>query len=117
MGFDARDVALELVRSLRPLVEKIRQKDASLANQLRDAGSSVVLNVGEGARRTGRDRRYHYTVASGSAGEERLHPEHRQKNQRWKYGCQEAVIRLHDRHHGQHRMKADNDHGHAPQQP
>ena len=67
--FDAYDVALEIIRALRPLVPQIRTKDASLAKQIRDAGSSIPLNVKEGWRRLGKDRRYHYSVAAGSADE------------------------------------------------
>ena len=67
--FDAYDVALEIIRALRPLVPQIKTKDAALAKQIRDAGSSIPLNVNEGWRRLGKDRLYHYSVAAGSAGE------------------------------------------------
>ena len=67
--FDAYDVALEIVRAVRPLLPGIRAKDAGLAKQIREATSSIPLNVKEGWRRLGRDRTYHYTVAAGSADE------------------------------------------------
>jgi four helix bundle protein len=37
----------------------------------RRAGSSVPLNIAEGARRTGRDRHHAYRIAAGSAAEVR----------------------------------------------
>jgi four helix bundle protein len=67
--FDAYDVALEIIRALRPLVPQIKAKDAGLAKQIREAASSIPLNVKEGWRRLGNDRRYHYSVAAGSADE------------------------------------------------
>ena len=69
--FDAYDVALQIVRAVGPLLERIRAHDADLARQLRRAAPSVPLNVAEGWRRLGKDRTYHYTVAAGSADEVR----------------------------------------------
>jgi len=62
-------MALQMIRSLRPAVERIRQHDRELAAQLKRAGSSVPGNIAEGARRVGQDRLHHYRVAAGSAGE------------------------------------------------
>ena len=67
--FIAHEVAIQLVRSLRSSVELLARKDAALADQLRRAGSSVLLNIAEGARRVGKDRAHHYRVAAGSAAE------------------------------------------------
>ncbi len=47
MGFLALDHTFGIVRQLRPLVSSIRRHDSKLAAQLRDAGSSVALNLGE----------------------------------------------------------------------
>jgi len=69
MPFDAFEVALELVRSLREPLATLDQRDPSLAQQLRRAAASVPLNLGEGRRRTGRDRIHLWRVAAGSAGE------------------------------------------------
>jgi four helix bundle protein len=66
---DAYLVALELIRSLRPVLDLIDRKDKDLAKQGRRAASSTALNIKEGGRRQGRDRRYHFTVAAGSADE------------------------------------------------
>ncbi len=71
MGFLALDHSVGIVRQLRPLVSRVRRHDSKLAAQLRDAGSSVALNLGEGNRRSGRDRGHLWRVASGSAEEVR----------------------------------------------
>ncbi len=69
MGFDASDVAHELVVSLRGFTEKLRALDAYLWDQLNRAKKSVPLNVDEGRRRQGRDRLHHWRIAAGSAAE------------------------------------------------
>ncbi len=67
--FIALEVSIEAVRLLAPLVRRIATRDASLADQLRRAASSVPANLVEGRRRTGRDRTHHYRIAAGSAAE------------------------------------------------
>ena len=52
MRFDALELALLILSKLRKLIAKIRRYDPKLANQLRDAGNSFTLNLGEGSRRT-----------------------------------------------------------------
>jgi len=69
--FEAHQLALHAVAALRPLVSAVAQHDRDLANQLRRAGSSLPLNVAEGARRECRDRIQHYRIAAGSAAEAR----------------------------------------------
>jgi four helix bundle protein len=71
MAFDAFEVALELVRSLREPVRRIRQADAALADQVRRAAQSVPLNVAEARKRVGKDRLHLWRVAAGSAAEVR----------------------------------------------
>jgi four helix bundle protein len=70
-GFDTRfhayGAALGVVRGLGPLVEALRKQDRDLADQLRRAASSVVLNLAEGAGRRGQDRLQCYRIAQGSA--------------------------------------------------
>ena len=68
-GFRAYEAALELVAGLRPLHAELRKRDRDLADQLRRAGSSVVLNLAEGAGRRGADRMHFYRIALGSARE------------------------------------------------
>jgi four helix bundle protein len=65
----AHQVAAQLVGSVRSAIDRLAQKDASLADQLRRASSSVLLNIAEGARRVGKDRAHHYRIAAGSAAE------------------------------------------------
>ena len=67
--FETLEVSLDLVRAIRPWMEAIRRRDAELARQIRDAASSACLNLGEGRRRAGKDRTYHYRIAAGSADE------------------------------------------------
>ncbi len=69
MPFDAFDVALEMVRSLREPLASLAQRDPDLAQQLRRAAASVPLNLSEGRRRSGRDRLHLWRVAAGSADE------------------------------------------------
>jgi len=69
MTFDAYDVSLELVRELAPIVPAIKKHDRDLADQLRRAASSIVLNISEGSGRAGGDRRRSFEIAAGSARE------------------------------------------------
>jgi len=62
-------VCLEMVRAVRPCVEKIARFDADLARQLRKASPSVALNVAEGSGSRGGKRRHCYDVALGEARE------------------------------------------------
>ena len=65
----AYDVALDLVRALRPVVTKLRTYSADVADQVERAATSIVLNLAEGGRRHGRDPRRFFDMAHGSAGE------------------------------------------------
>jgi four helix bundle protein len=65
----AYDVALDLVRALRPVVAQLRTFSADAADQVERAASSVVLNLAEGRRRHGRDPRRFFDMAHGSASE------------------------------------------------
>ena len=71
MPFDVYDRSLELIGQLVAPVAALERRDRDLANQLRRAASSVVLNIAEGRRRTGKDQCYHWRVAAGSAEEAR----------------------------------------------
>jgi four helix bundle protein len=65
----AQEIASQLIRSLRAHVDQLAARDGALADQLRRAGSSVLLNIVEGHRRVGKDRAHHYRIAAGSAAE------------------------------------------------
>ena len=65
----AYSVALDLIRALRPVVAELRKHSAEAADQVERAASSIVHNIAEGERRSGRDPRRFYTMAHGSAGE------------------------------------------------
>jgi four helix bundle protein len=71
MALDVETVALELVAALRPLVPRIQRRDRSLADQLRRAASSVVLNVCEANYSDPGNRRARFHTAAGSANETR----------------------------------------------
>ena len=58
-----------MVRELRPVVERIEQRDSDLGRQLRRALASVPLNTAEGAYSRGRNRAARYHNAAGSMRE------------------------------------------------
>jgi four helix bundle protein len=72
MRFEVLDVSVQLVDALRPLMVSLGQRDVDLARQVKRAGSSVTLNIGEGRQRMGRDRLHSYRIAAGSADEVRV---------------------------------------------
>jgi four helix bundle protein len=67
----AQQVATDAVRLLRPLLERIHRQDRNLADQLRRAASSVVLNLAEAAYNNAGNRRARLESARGSANEAR----------------------------------------------
>lgn len=69
--FQVLNVSLELIQALRPVLTAIAHHDRDLASQLKRSGSSIPLNISEGARRAGRDRLHSYRIAAGSAAEAR----------------------------------------------
>ncbi len=69
MAFRAAVVALEIIGSVRGVLETLRRQDGALADQARRAASGIALNVEEGNRREARDRRHMFRIAAGSAAE------------------------------------------------
>ena len=67
--FIAYEVSVQLVDSLRPLMPTVEKSDRDLADQLRRAASSVVLNLAEGQRSGKGNKQKHYAIAHGSANE------------------------------------------------
>ena len=66
---DAQCLVLDLIRALRPLCVRLHAQSPDLADQLRRAASSVALNLAEGVRRTGRDKKRAYRIAAAKAQE------------------------------------------------
>ena len=71
VNFIALQVSLQFIETLRDPVAKLAQHDSSLADQVRRAASSAALNLGEGRKRAGKDRRQFWRVGAGSAEEAR----------------------------------------------
>jgi four helix bundle protein len=65
----AYEVALELVKELRTIVERVGQHDSNLADQMRRAATSVLLNLAEGQRRAAGNKRRAFDIAHGEARE------------------------------------------------
>ena len=71
MRFEALEQSIEMIRQLRRPVARLKTRDPKLTRQIREAASSVALNIGEGSRRRGQDKVHFFRVASGSAEEVR----------------------------------------------
>ena len=67
--FVAYEVALDLISGLRPLVGGLKTRNKDLADQMKCAAESVVLNIAVGYRRVGKDRLHFFRIAQGSASE------------------------------------------------
>ena len=67
--FEALQLALELAGALGQVLERIRQHDRDMANQIRRAATSVPSCLCEGSQRMGRDRLQLYRISAGSAAE------------------------------------------------
>ena len=71
MALRIYSVAIDMLRELRPLMERIRSRDSNLADQLSRAATSIPLNLHEGAYSQGRNTRARFHTALGSAAEVR----------------------------------------------
>ena len=69
MKFEAYEVALQLIRSLRGTIAAIARHDKDLASQLKRALASIALNLPEGLAREGGDRLHLWRCARGSVKE------------------------------------------------
>ncbi|MBW1907355.1 MAG: four helix bundle protein [Deltaproteobacteria bacterium] len=65
------DMAREVVRELVPVLRTIRDCDKSLADQLKRAAQSVVLNIAEARGNDAGTARARFSTACGSAKEVR----------------------------------------------
>jgi four helix bundle protein len=70
-SFEALDVSLLAIETLRPVVAKIRRSDRDLGEQIRRALSSVGLNLAEGNSSDGGNRIARFSTAAGSNSEAR----------------------------------------------
>jgi four helix bundle protein len=71
MALIVHEVAFEMVRDIRPLIDRIARRDRALAQQLKRSASSVPLNIGEGAYSRGGNQLTRFQDAAGSANETR----------------------------------------------
>lgn len=71
MTLQVIDNAVQLLRHLRPAVNRIRARDKRLAAQIVDAANSVVLNLGEAEHSDAGNKRARLHTAAGSASEVR----------------------------------------------
>jgi hypothetical protein len=47
MAFQVKELSIQLIEVLAPVMPRIKQRDKSLADQLARAASSIALNLGE----------------------------------------------------------------------
>jgi four helix bundle protein len=65
------EIALQVVTDLAPLMPRIARQDRNLAQQLRRAATSIVLNIAEGEHSDPGTKRARFHTAAGSASETR----------------------------------------------
>ena len=69
MALQVLELSFQVVEQLRPLMQRIRQRDRSLADQIVRAASSVALNIAEADHSDPGNQRARFFTASGSASE------------------------------------------------
>ena len=69
MHWDVYEVALDIIKTLRPIVETMARKNPRLAEQIKGAAGGIPAQLREGRRRVGKDRLHLWRIAAGSADE------------------------------------------------
>ena len=69
MAFQVKELSIQLIEVLAPLMPRVKQRDKSLADQLSRAASSVALNLGEAELSDPGNRKARLFSAAGSANE------------------------------------------------
>jgi len=69
MALQVYEVSLEMIVGVKPLLEMVAKHDGPLADQMKRAASSVVLNIAEGGESLGGNQRARFRNALGSAAE------------------------------------------------
>ena len=72
MAFEVKELSIQLIEVLAPVMPRIKQRDKSLADQLSRAANSIALNCGEAEFSDPGNRRARLFTAAGSAGETRV---------------------------------------------
>ena len=67
----AYPVTLQMISAIRPLVPTIAKHDRDLADQIRRAANSVLLNINEGRKSAGGNQTRFFSYAAGSNSEVR----------------------------------------------
>lgn len=68
-NFAAYNVAFEIVKEMKPIIDGLRRHSAEAADQAERATISLLFNIAEGNRRHGRDPIRFFVIAQGSAAE------------------------------------------------
>ena len=68
-NFVAYDVALELAKEMKPIIEELKRRSAETGKQVERAMISVLFNIAEGNKRAGKDPVRFFVMARGSVSE------------------------------------------------
>ncbi len=67
--FEALEQSMVVLERLVAVEQRVKRHSASLADQISRASESIALNLSEGRWRRDGDKRRHWEMAAGSAGE------------------------------------------------
>jgi len=71
MAFIVYDLALQMLKRLKPLIDQVRRHDRPLADQMQRAGQSTYLNIAEGQSARGRNELARFQTALAECRETR----------------------------------------------